>query len=162
MILSKLGYALVAVSLMSLGACAGVVQIDDHESAGFLTDEVYSKLAPTNDSVRVMRQDYGQFRVRCDHRLGRRTSRQTGCGTDQENGKALLHSCISPSKLAVTPNPELAVILTHHPYPAAPNHRCFTTCPSRSAADSASTVLRENSWPRGPRRWHSSGGTEFT
>ena len=53
MTLSKLGYALVAVGLTSLGACAGVVQIDDLESAGFLTDEVYSKLAPTNDSVRA-------------------------------------------------------------------------------------------------------------
>jgi hypothetical protein len=53
MTLSKLGTALVAASLMSLGACAGVVQIDDHESAGFLTDEVYSKLEPTNDSVRA-------------------------------------------------------------------------------------------------------------
>ena len=53
MTLSKLGYALVAVSLMSLGACAGVVQIDDHDSAGFLTDEVYAKLEPTNDSVRA-------------------------------------------------------------------------------------------------------------
>ncbi len=53
MTLSKLGFALVAVNLMSLGACAGTVQIDDHESAGFLTDEVYSKLEPTNDSVRA-------------------------------------------------------------------------------------------------------------
>ena len=53
MTLSKLRYAFVAMSLMSFGACAGVVQIDDHESAGFLTDEVYSKLEPTNDSVRA-------------------------------------------------------------------------------------------------------------
>ena len=53
MTLSKLGTALVAVSLMSLGACAGTAQIDDHESAGFLTDEVYSMLAPTNDPVRA-------------------------------------------------------------------------------------------------------------
>jgi hypothetical protein len=53
MTLSKIGKALVAVSLMSLGACAGTAQIDDLESAGFLTDEVYSKLAPTNDSVRA-------------------------------------------------------------------------------------------------------------
>ncbi len=53
MTLSKIGYALVAVSLMSLGACASVEQIDDVESAGFLTDEVYSKLEPTNDSLRA-------------------------------------------------------------------------------------------------------------
>ena len=53
MTLSKLGYGLVAASLMSLGACAGTVQIDDLETAGFLTDEVYSKLEPTNDSVRA-------------------------------------------------------------------------------------------------------------
>ncbi|MCZ6718482.1 MAG: DUF3313 domain-containing protein [Gammaproteobacteria bacterium] len=53
MTLSKFGYALVAASLMSLGACAGVVQIDDLETAGFLTDEVYAKLEPTNDSVRA-------------------------------------------------------------------------------------------------------------
>jgi len=53
MTLSKLGYAFVVVSLMSLGACASVEQIDDHESAGFLTDEVYSKLTPTNDSLRA-------------------------------------------------------------------------------------------------------------
>ncbi len=53
MTLSNFGYALVAVSLFSLGACASVEQIDDHESAGFLTDEVYSMLEPTNDSVRA-------------------------------------------------------------------------------------------------------------
>ncbi len=53
MTLSKLGYALVAASLMSLGACASVEQIDDVESEGFLTDEVYSKLVPTNDSLRA-------------------------------------------------------------------------------------------------------------
>ena len=53
MALSKLGAALVAVSLMSLGACAGTVQIDDLDSTGFLTDEVYSKLEPTKDSVRA-------------------------------------------------------------------------------------------------------------
>ncbi len=53
MTLSKLGCALVAVSLLSLGACAGVVQIDDLDSNGFLTDEVYAKLEPTNDSVRA-------------------------------------------------------------------------------------------------------------
>jgi hypothetical protein len=53
MTLSKLGFALVAASLMSLGACAGIEQIDDHDSAGFLTDEVYSKLEPTNDSLRA-------------------------------------------------------------------------------------------------------------
>jgi hypothetical protein len=38
---------------MSLGACASVEQIDDHESAGFLTDEVFSKLVPTNNSLRA-------------------------------------------------------------------------------------------------------------
>jgi hypothetical protein len=38
---------------MSLGACASVEQIDDLESAGFLTDEVFSKLTPTNDSLRA-------------------------------------------------------------------------------------------------------------
>ncbi len=53
MTLSKLGKALVAVSLMSLGACAGTAQIDDLEATGFLTDEIYSKLAPTTDSVRA-------------------------------------------------------------------------------------------------------------
>ncbi len=53
MSLSKLGYAVVAVSLMSLGACATTAQIDDLESEGFLTDEVYSKLEPTNDVNRA-------------------------------------------------------------------------------------------------------------
>ena len=53
MSLSKLGYALVAASLMSLGACASVEQIDDLGTEGFLTDEVYSKLEPTNDSLRA-------------------------------------------------------------------------------------------------------------
>ena len=53
MSLSKLGYAVVAVSLMSLGACATTAQIDDLDSEGFLTDEVYSKLEPTKDSVRA-------------------------------------------------------------------------------------------------------------
>jgi len=38
---------------MSLGACAGIEQIDDHDAAGFLTDEVYSKLEPTDDSLRA-------------------------------------------------------------------------------------------------------------
>ncbi len=53
MTLSNLGYALVAASLLSIGACASVEQIDDVESEGFLTDEVYSKLEPTNDSIRA-------------------------------------------------------------------------------------------------------------
>ncbi len=53
MTLSKLGYAVVAVSLMSLGACATTAQIDDLDSEGFLTDEVYSKLEPTNDVNRA-------------------------------------------------------------------------------------------------------------
>ena len=53
MSLSKLGYAVVAVSLMSLGACATTAQIDDLESEGFLTDEVYSKLEPTSDVNRA-------------------------------------------------------------------------------------------------------------
>ncbi len=53
MTLSKLGYAFVAVSLMSLGACAGTTQTGDLESTGFLADEVYSRLETTNDSVRA-------------------------------------------------------------------------------------------------------------
>ena len=51
--LPKLRHALVAVSLISLGACATTAQIDDLESEGFLTDEVYAKLVPTNDSLRA-------------------------------------------------------------------------------------------------------------
>ena len=50
MTLSKLGYTFVAVSLLSLGACASVEQIDDHETAGFLTDEVFG-----NDRHRTAR-----------------------------------------------------------------------------------------------------------